>query len=120
MTASTSNPVLIYDGQCHFCIQQMERLKRMDRENRLEYIPRQDPDADQRFPVLQRIDFNSGMRLIMPDGSLYSGADAFYQIAQILPQTRAIAWMYNIPGVKQIARGVYAWIAKNRQRLGKS
>ena len=112
-----AKPVIVYDGECNFCIAQIERIRQMDSKNQFEYLPRQDPSADKRFPVLQSIDFNTGMRLIMPAGTNYAGADAIYQIARRLPGINIIAWLYCVPGINQIAKAVYAWVAKNRGRL---
>lgn len=114
-----SKPVVVFDGECAFCRNQVQRLQRMDKNNEIEFVPRQDPDVETRFPVLKSEDFNTGMRLIMPDGSLHTGADSFYEMAKILPATSGFAWLYRVPGVRQIAKLVYAWIAANRQRLAK-
>jgi predicted DCC family thiol-disulfide oxidoreductase YuxK len=119
-TATVEKPVVIYDGECRFCVDQVQRLKRMDRNGAFEFVPRQDPAVDQRFPILTTVDFNSGLRLVEPDGSVFAGADAFYQMARVLPSTRAFAWLYHVPGVRPIAHRVYAWIAANRKKLGKT
>jgi predicted DCC family thiol-disulfide oxidoreductase YuxK len=119
-TVIAEKPVVIYDGECRFCINQVERLKRMDSNSEFEYLPRQDPSADIRFPVLTTVDFNSGLRLIQPAGDVYAGADAFYHIARVLPSTRGLAWIYHVPGVKPIAKLVYAWIAANRKKFGQT
>src|ERR1700688_608042 len=113
-------PIVIYDGECRFCIDQVRRIKQMDMLHQLEYIPRQDPTADLRFPMLRTIDFDKGMRLLTADGNNYAGADAVYQIARRLPATRPIAWLYCIPGINQIAKLIYTWIARNRKRLGQT
>jgi predicted DCC family thiol-disulfide oxidoreductase YuxK len=122
MTAATTlkKPVVIYDGECRFCVSQIARIKGLDRNGEFEYLPRQDPSADERFPVLGSVDFNSGLRLIEPDGSTFAGADAFYHMARRLPSTRAFAWFYHVPGVKPMAHMIYAWIAANRKKLGQT
>jgi predicted DCC family thiol-disulfide oxidoreductase YuxK len=122
MTPDKNKPVIVYDGECNFCLAQINRIHKMDTGNQFEYLARQDPSAEIRFPILRSIDFNKGMRLIMPpDGSEpghnYEGADAVYQIARRLPLIGAIAWLYCVPGINQIAKGIYAWVAKNRSKL---
>jgi predicted DCC family thiol-disulfide oxidoreductase YuxK len=116
---SQSKPVVVYDGECAFCRSQIARIRSLDSNGAHEYLTRQDPTAEQRFPVLKHEDFDKGLRLIMPDGSLHTGADAFYEMARLLPATKNIAWLYNVPGVKPIARMIYAVIAANRQRLAR-
>lgn len=111
---------VIYDGECHFCIDQIDRIKNLDRNHEFEYIPRQAPGIEERFPVLKTVDFNTGMRLIAANGEAYAGMDALYQIGLQLPGIKSIAWLYRIPGITQIARLGYALVAANRQRLGKT
>ncbi len=112
--------VVIYDGECAFCINQVHRIQQLDRKAQFEYLPRQDSNTELRFPVLATEDFNSGMRLISPEGKLYVGADAIYQIAMRLPGLKYIAWLYQVPGIRQLAQLAYAWVAANRKKLARN
>jgi len=112
-----NRPYVIYDGNCAFCIKQIDRIKRRDHRNAMEYIPRQTPGLETRFPVLTHADFNSGVRFIAPGGDIFVGSDAFYHILQLLPIWKYGTWLYHVPGVRYLARWVYAWIAANRYRL---
>ena len=67
-------PVIVYDGECRFCLWSVGRIRRF------EYLPRQADGMEERFPVLARSDFNTGLRLICADGQVDVGADAVYQI----------------------------------------
>lgn len=107
----------MYDGQCPFCLRQVERIKLRDCNGVFEYVPRQTDDLERRFPMLAEGDFNSGMRLVHGDGSVSVGADAVYEIARRLPVWRAGAWLYRVPGLRAIFRALYAWVARNRYRL---
>ena len=111
---------IVYDGECRFCIDQVERVKRMDRGGQFEYIPRQSPEVNKRFPALQTINFEEGMRVVDDSGRIFVGADAVHQIARRLPGTRMFAWLYHLPILKQIARQTYKWVAANRKRLGET
>lgn len=117
---STPRSTVVYDGECRFCISQVERIKSMDRDNQFDYMPRQAPEFAARFPALKAMDLEEGMRFVDPDGNIFIAADAVYQIARRLPGPRLIAWLYLIPGLKQIAQLVYRLIAANRKRLGKT
>ncbi len=118
MTADLHKPALIYDGECSFCLRQIERIKHRDREAGFEYLPRLTPGLEERFPRLAEGDFNSGMRLIMPDGTIHVGADAVYQVARHLPGWRRLAWLYRLPGLHGLARLAYGWVAARRSSLG--
>lgn len=109
--------VLVYDGDCPFCLKQIARIRRWDRAESFEYVPRRTPGLEERFPKLAEGDFNTGMRLVSPDGSIHVGADAVYQIARALPFWRRLAWLYRVPGLRRLARGIYAWIAAHRRSL---
>lgn len=111
-------PVLVYDGQCNFCKRQIARIRTMDRRDQFEYAPRDTPGLTDRFPKLAQEEFNTGMRLVMPDGQIFIGADAVYQIARRLPRVSLIAWLYRVPGLHALARAIYARIAARRQSLG--
>ena len=120
MNARPATPVIVYDGQCGFCRSQVARIQRMDRRDQFEYIPSQSPDLLERFPQLRGEDFNSGMRLVDPEGRVLAGADAVHGIAERLPGWRRLAWLYRVPGLNALGRAVYRWIAANRHRLGRT
>jgi len=120
MSQNQAKPVVVYDGECSFCLRQIERIKVRDRRSQFEFVPRQSPGLDERFPRLADDDFNSGMRLVTPEGEILVGADALYHIVRRLPIWGKVAWIYRLPGLNALARLVYRWIAANRQRLGRS
>lgn len=115
-----AKPVVVYDGECRFCIQQIQRFQRLDPSNQFEWVPRQQPGLEKRFPILAQSDFDTGMRYIGAGDKVEVGADAVYQICKRLPAFQPVAWLYLLPGCKQIARAIYAWIAANRKRLGQT
>ncbi|MCZ6834262.1 MAG: DUF393 domain-containing protein [Planctomycetota bacterium] len=117
---SEAKPVIVYDGECSFCIKQMDRFRKRDSAGMYEYTPRQEPGLEDRFPGLAQGDFDTGMRLVRPDGTILVGADAVHGIARTLPPWKWAAWLYHIPGLKWLFRSLYGWIAMNRQRLGGS
>lgn len=119
MVEPHTKPIVVYDGECAFCRRQIARIRRQDRAGAFEYTARQTPGLDEAFPELARGDFNTGMRLIMPTGRIYVGADAVYRIARQLPVWRRVAWLYRVPGLRGLARAAYAFIAARRHRLGR-
>ena len=114
MAARTEAPTLIYDGECGLCQRAVELLRRWDREHRLRYIPFQDEDAVRGFglalPALA-----AAMHLILPDGRVFAGADAVPELGRLLPGKRWWAWGFAVPGVRPVARRVYARIARGRR-----
>jgi predicted DCC family thiol-disulfide oxidoreductase YuxK len=104
---------LIYDGACGMCRDTVRLLRRWDRAGALAYVPFQDPAAVVRFgiplPALA-----AAMHLILPDGRVFAGADAAPELARLLPGKSWLAPLYRVPGVRPVARGIYAWIAARR------
>lgn len=115
-----SKAVVVYDGECGFCRSQVARIQRRDRDGLFEYVPRQAPGLTERFPRLAEGDFNTGMRLVMPDGAIHVGADGIYQVARRLPLWRLAAWLYRVPVLHAVLRWAYAWVAAHRQSLGRT
>src|SRR5712692_10027670 len=109
-------PTLIYDGECGFCRQAVERLRRWDREQRLRYVPFQDESAVARFGIALPA-LAAAMHLVSPDGRVYPGADAIPELLRLFPGKRWLAPLFRIPGVLPLARRVYAWIAVRRKCL---
>jgi predicted DCC family thiol-disulfide oxidoreductase YuxK len=77
-----------------------------------------DSDLVARFPELDTLANAKGMRLVTPDGHVHIGADAVYEITRRLPRWRRVAWIYRIPGLRQVCRAAYSLVARNRHRLG--
>ena len=117
--AEVIQPVVVYDGECPFCLKQIDVMKRRDADRAFEYQPRQASGLEQRFPQITEGNFNSGMRLIHRDGSVSVGADAIYEIARLLRGWKHLAWIYRVPVLKSVCRASYAWIARNRYRFAK-
>ena len=115
----TARSVIVYDGACAFCRRQVARIRDCERGSSFEYLPRQTPGIEKRFPRLAEGDFNSGMRLISPGGQIFVGADAVYEVVRALPGWRRFAWLYRLPAVHALARRAYTWIAAHRQSLSK-
>ena len=120
MRDAHTQSVVVYDGECAFCRRQISRIRRKDTHGKFALVPRQTPGIEDRFPQLAQSDFNTGMRLIAPDGRIFVGADAVYHIARDLPFWRRVAWLYRVPGIQKLARLAYAWVAARRYRLNKT
>lgn len=109
-------PTLIYDGECGFCRQCVDVVRRWDREHRLVMVPFQDQARVATFgiplPALA-----AAMHLVRPDGRVFAGADAAPEILRLLPGKRWLAWPFRIPGVLVVARWVYARVARQRHCL---
>ncbi|HMP83613.1 MAG TPA: lipase maturation factor family protein, partial [Verrucomicrobiota bacterium] len=70
-----SRPLVVYDGDCHFCALWIERW-RQTTGDAVDYVPFQDESVPRRFPEISRSQFETAVQLIEPDGRVYGGAEA--------------------------------------------
>jgi predicted DCC family thiol-disulfide oxidoreductase YuxK len=105
---------LIYDGECGMCRDAVRLLRRWDHRGAIEYVPFQDAAVVARFGI-ELPALAAAMHLILPDGRVFAGADATPELARLLPGKAWLAPLYRVPGVRPVARRVYAWIAARRQ-----
>ena len=114
MTAASDVPTLIYDGDCGLCRRAVHRLQLWARALRRGYLAFQDAEAVRRFgsglPALA-----AAMHLLLPDGRVFSGADAVPALGRLLPGKSWWAWGFAVPGVRPLARRIYRGIAVRRQ-----
>lgn len=111
---SVERATLIFDGECGFCRQCVDRVTAWDRDRRLEYVPFQDQARVARFGITLPA-LAAAMHLVLPDGRVFAGADAAPQVLRLLPGKRWLAGLFALPGVLPMARRVYAWIAVRRK-----
>ena len=107
---------LIYDGQCSFCIRQVDRIRARD-GGRLAYLSLHDPLVTQRWPELSHEELMKQMYLVEPDGRKYAGASAVKALTRKLPRLWWLFPLLHCPGSMPIWRFLYARIAKMRYRL---
>ena len=115
-----NKPAIIYDGECNFCVSGIRRIQRKAGAEQFIYIPKQTPDLHTLYPQLEGVGAKAGMRFIAPDGRVYCGADAVYQIYRRLGKYRYMTWIYLVPVIRTLLKGVYLLISKNRSRLGRT
>src|ERR1700678_3035384 len=71
-------PLLIFDGECGFCRRWVGRWKNATGEA-VTYLPLQDPAVATQFPEIPREDMEESIHLVLPDGSVYYGAEAVFR-----------------------------------------
>lgn len=110
---------LIYDGTCGFCRRWAERVRRWDRHSRLETVPYQAPDLEERFPGVSRDDCARRIHLVEPDGTIHQGAAAGREVLRRLPAGSLWALPFGIPGALRCAERMYLYIAYRWGPLGR-
>lgn len=110
--------VLIYDDECALCRGGALWVMRLALSTgRLEILPCRADERRERFPMVSEDACMTAMQLVLPDGRVLAGADA---VPDLLRCVRGLGWiavLFGLPGMRPLARRVYAWIARNRLRI---
>ncbi len=119
--AAAGRAVLLYDGQCGFCLESVKRLRILDLFGWVDPLDvHQQPDLPKLHPSLTPQRCEREMVLIEPTGRLSGGFDAFRQMAPHLPMVWPILPLFWLPGARHIGRAIYRWIAANRLLWGRA
>jgi predicted DCC family thiol-disulfide oxidoreductase YuxK len=110
-------PVLLYDGDCRFCVRQAERLRRWA-GGRVRLQSFREPGVLARYPQVAAAACEEAMQLVLPDGRVRSGAAAAASLLGLRPWLRPLARLYDVPGIHALADAAYRVVASNRFRLG--
>lgn len=110
-------PVVIYDGHCRFCIQQVSRLARCDRSGRLAFLSLHDPSVAERYPDLSHDALMREMYVVDPRGGRHGGVQALRFLSRFLPTLWPVAPLLHVPFTTSLLRWGYQRIAERRYRL---
>ena len=106
-------PLMIWDGECHFCRRWIERWREMTRDE-VDYETSQ--NVADKFPDIPRERFERSVIVIEPDGTVFFGAEAVVRSIRSRASTRWLAWSYDrVPGFAPLLEGFYGIIASNRR-----
>ncbi len=113
-------PLVVYDGACGFCNEEVARLRRLAGGG-LSFESFREPGFFERHPELDPKECEAALQLVVPSGEkpprIYSGAEALVRAASKNRILAAILLPYFFPPIRWSADAAYRWIAKNRFRL---
>jgi predicted DCC family thiol-disulfide oxidoreductase YuxK len=108
-----SKPLLLFDGNCHFCRRWIERWRDLTGDS-VEYAPFQ--ETAQRFPEIPGEALEQAVHFIATDGSVSRGAAAVFRSLGQSRSRRWLVWCYeHVPGFARVTETAYRFIAANRQ-----
>lgn len=114
-----SRPLLVYDGDCQFCRRWIARWQSAT-SDAVSYLPFQDESIPGKFPEIPREDFAQAVHLILPDGSVYRGAQAVLRSLAEAGKERWLFGLYErIPAFAELAELFYEEVATHREFLSK-
>jgi predicted DCC family thiol-disulfide oxidoreductase YuxK len=116
--AARGRAVLLYDGQCGFCVESVKRLRVLDLFGWVDPLDfHRQPELATLHPALTPQRCRSEMVLLEPNGRLSGGFAAFRRLTRHLPLLCALAPLVRVPGASWIGTRLYRWIAAHRYLL---
>lgn len=107
-----ARPLLVFDGDCGFCRRWIERWKVMTGPA-VGYAPYQ--RSGWRFPEIGRRRFRKAVQLILPDGTVRSGASGVFGALAQVPRRRWLDALYrHVAPFAWATEAVYGIIARHR------
>jgi predicted DCC family thiol-disulfide oxidoreductase YuxK len=105
-------PLMIWDGECHFCKRWIERWREIT-AGKVDYVTYQ--EAANRFPEIPIEQFKRAVAFIEPDGKAFFAAEAVYRSLRYRSSRRWLAWSYDhVPGFAAVSETAYKFIARHR------
>ncbi|HEV7282075.1 MAG TPA: DUF393 domain-containing protein [Pirellulaceae bacterium] len=111
--------VVIFDGKCGFCREQVRRLSRWDNGQRLAYLSVHDPLTLERYPELTFEQLMDQMYVVDGRGRAHGGADAIRYLTRRLPQLWWAAPVLHAPFMMPAWRWGYRQVAKRRYEISR-
>ena len=106
------NPLMIWDGECHFCKRWIERWREIT-AGKVDYATYQEAAA--RFPEIPVEQFQRAVAFIEPNGEAFFAAAAVYRSLRYRSSRKWLVWSYDhVPGFAGISETAYKFIARHR------
>ncbi len=113
VTNPPPKPLMIWDGECHFCRRWIERWREIT-TNEVDYVTYQ--EAAERFPEIPLEQFQRAVAFIEPDGKTFFAAKAVYRSLACRSSRKWLVWSYDhVPGFAAISEIAYGLIARHRK-----
>ncbi len=104
---------LFFDAECRFCTRIARWIAPIMERRGMALAPLQDPRVAELLG-LAHDDLMKEMQFLLSDGSRYGGADAAVALAREIWWWRPLVWISKIPGMTEILRKGYRWVAASR------
>ena len=110
--------LVVYDGACGFCAGNLKWLNRFDWFGAFSPVPYQDSNLKKLWPAADIQACEKALHLVLENGRVYEGADAFREIFARMPGTFLMGFLMRIPPLPGLFRWIYPYMSRNRYLLG--
>jgi predicted DCC family thiol-disulfide oxidoreductase YuxK len=104
---------VLYDADCPFCVRLARRFEPLLASRRFELLPLQTPWVRSKL-ALPESQLLAEMRLLLPNGTHFGGADALIEISRHFWWAWPLRQMTRLPPVRTLLRRAYRWVAHRR------
>ena len=108
---------VLYDGDCRFCIRSAHGIQRRFGRERVALTNFQEPGGLEPYPRVTHDAAMKKMHVVMADGRIFAGAEAFARLVASVRFVGRLAYLYYVPGIKQLADLGYFLVARYRYKL---
>jgi uncharacterized protein YqjF (DUF2071 family)/predicted DCC family thiol-disulfide oxidoreductase YuxK len=109
---------VLYDGSCGFCSWWVPRLERALSAAGFAIAPLQEPWVSRSIP-LSHDELLQDLRLVLSDGKVLSGADAYIYAIRRMPWIKPLGLLLSLPGLRWFTWQVYRVFNRNRFTISK-
>jgi len=113
-----SKPLLLFDGECGFCRRWIERWRKKA-QGTVDFKPYQ--EVLNNFPQVSEAACEKAVQLVLPDGSVISGAHAVFKALGFSGNFyRSLDRLYDrLPLFGKLSEKAYQWVSDHRSFLSK-
>lgn len=110
----------LFDGQCVICQTSKTLIKRLDWQNRVEFLDLHDTaTVSERYP---QMDYNAMMgeiHVVDAAGKVFAGFDGTRRMLREVPLGAPLWLLLQLPGMNRLGPVVYGFIARNRYTINR-
>ncbi|MCB9201807.1 MAG: DUF393 domain-containing protein [Flavobacteriales bacterium] len=113
----TKNPKLLvyYDAECPLCVRTKIVVSHFDIAQKIEFKTVQlDARENKNLDSISIDDLLDNIHSVDKKGKVYAGIDTYIQILSSIWYTKLLSFLFRIPGIYNLSKGIYSYIAKNR------
>ena len=112
---------VLYDGNCRMCTRGAQQMRSLAGD-KVDLRDFQKPENLEGLPEIPYADLMDKMHVVSPSvpgkpDKIFKVAAAIARVAALTPVVGPLAFLYWVPGLKQLADFGYGQIAKRRYRL---
>jgi predicted DCC family thiol-disulfide oxidoreductase YuxK len=108
---------IYFDADCRFCVANRQRWGLGFERRGFAWLPLQTPGTAERLGITDQA-LRAQMWLRLADGRKFGGVNAWGLLLRRVWWLWPLGFVLTLPGCNAAGRGLYRWIAKNRQCLG--